>query len=397
MNIGIVTTWFDRGAAFVSKQYLEAFNEMGNNVFIFARYGEIGRQVGSEWDQEFVTWGKRLPNQGIKYSQFIKWINKNNIELVIFNEQANFLIVTEIKKKNPSLKIGAYVDYYSEEMLPWFNIYDFLLCNTKRHMQAMDFHPQSFYIKWGTDIELFKPEINDSTRELTFFHSAGMSNRKGTDILIDTFIENNFGEKSKLIIHTQKNLEKMFNRSFSNLQEYNIEVIEKTVSAPGLYHLGDIYVYPTRLDGLGLTMYEALACGMPVITTDYPPMNEIINNEVGWLLKVERNYCRKDGYYWPMSKVDKKDLADAIRYYIINSESLGEMREKARNLAENNYSWKNNSKCLSEILEAIKPIKVDNSLIQKIEDYYRNKKIEPYKEIIRNSKILAFFLPIIKK
>ena len=25
MNIGIVTTWFERGAAYVSRQYLEAF------------------------------------------------------------------------------------------------------------------------------------------------------------------------------------------------------------------------------------------------------------------------------------------------------------------------------------------------------------------------------------
>ena len=39
MNIGIVTTWFDRGAAQVSKQYMDVLQE-NNDVFIYARGGE---------------------------------------------------------------------------------------------------------------------------------------------------------------------------------------------------------------------------------------------------------------------------------------------------------------------------------------------------------------------
>lgn len=38
MNIGIVTTWFERGAAYVSRQYLEAFRSDSNNsVYIYMR------------------------------------------------------------------------------------------------------------------------------------------------------------------------------------------------------------------------------------------------------------------------------------------------------------------------------------------------------------------------
>jgi len=53
-----------------------------------------------------------------------------------------------------------------------------------------------------------------------------------------------------------------------------------------LYYLGDVYVYPTTLDGLGLTVYEALASGLPVIATDVAPMNEIITEDNGKLVKV---------------------------------------------------------------------------------------------------------------
>lgn len=41
MNVGIVTTWFERGAAYVSRQYLEALRSDSNNsVYIYARGGD---------------------------------------------------------------------------------------------------------------------------------------------------------------------------------------------------------------------------------------------------------------------------------------------------------------------------------------------------------------------
>lgn len=41
MNIGIVTTWFERGAAYVSRVYLEMLQKEDHNVFVFARGGKI--------------------------------------------------------------------------------------------------------------------------------------------------------------------------------------------------------------------------------------------------------------------------------------------------------------------------------------------------------------------
>ena len=57
-----------------------------------------------------------------------------------------------------------------------------------------------------------------------------------------------------------------------------LKIYEKTLPAPGLYHLGDVYVYPSRLDGVGLTVGEALACGLPVITTENGPMDEFVED-----------------------------------------------------------------------------------------------------------------------
>ena len=39
MNIGIVTTWFERGAAYVSKTYMDLMTQLGHKVFIYSRAG----------------------------------------------------------------------------------------------------------------------------------------------------------------------------------------------------------------------------------------------------------------------------------------------------------------------------------------------------------------------
>ena len=38
----------------------------------------------------------------------------------------------------------------------------------------------------------------------------------------------------------------------------------------------DVCLSPSRWEGLGLPLYEAIAFGMPSITNDSPPMNEVV-------------------------------------------------------------------------------------------------------------------------
>ena len=41
-----------------------------------------------------------------------------------------------------------------------------------------------------------------------------------------------------------------------------------------LYREGDAFIQPSKLEGIGFSVLEAVACGLPVITLDAPPMNE---------------------------------------------------------------------------------------------------------------------------
>ena len=58
MKIGIITTWFERGASYVSKLYRQAL-EQENEVYIYARGGL--RSDKAEWNDSKVSYGLSLP------------------------------------------------------------------------------------------------------------------------------------------------------------------------------------------------------------------------------------------------------------------------------------------------------------------------------------------------
>ncbi len=374
MNIGIVTTWFERGAGYVSKQYKNVL-EKEHSVFIYARGGEKYAIGNNDWDGEKITWGKKIPihmPMSIDLVDFKKWISKNQLDVVLFNEQQWWdpvILCNEL-----GIKCGAYVDYYTKETVPFFGLYDFLVCNTKRHYGVFSWHPQAVYVPWGTDINLFKPVSLGPVEKgaVTFFHSCGVSpERKGTDLLLRAFV-NTLGP-AKLIIHSQTDL-KIFYPQLKdliiNLEKSGRLFIEtKTVPAPGLYHLGDVYVYPTRLEGIGLTMAEALACGLPLIVPDNGPMSEFINHDCGKLVRVDRCFERADGYFWPQCEVNTGSLTTAMQYYVDNKENISEFKNKARKHAEEERNWFKNANGLVEQIVNFKSLGGKKMVTVQVENF----------------------------
>lgn len=53
---------------------------------------------------------------------------------------------------------------------------------------------------------------------------------------------------------------------------------------PGLYGSHDIFVFPSLVEGMPLTLLEAMAGGMPIVTTNTCGMADLIDNEVNGLL-----------------------------------------------------------------------------------------------------------------
>ena len=392
LNIGIVTTWFERGAAYVSRAYMETLSRK-HNVFIYARGGERYAQGNPKWDKEYVTWGKparvRTSSTSVNWADFRRWVLGSHLDMVIFNEQQAW--DTILRSLELDIIIGAYVDYYTPETVPFFWLYDFLLCNTRQHYRVFKDHPQVFFIPWGTDCQVFRPAARPTElREVRFFHSAGMigiNYRKGTDILVRAF--QNVTGAAKLIIHSQLPLSAYSEGIASTIQgDDRIEFIEAEVGPPGLYHLGDVYVYPTRLEGIGLTIAEALASGLSVITTDAPPMNEfVVDGLNGRLIEVEEIKERSDHYYWSEHICNEKSLSRAMQFFVDNRDALSDYSSRAREYAQTYLDWQKNSRKLPELVERVlRNREVNRELVKAVARYERSKKFVAYiKTILRKA------------
>ena len=53
---------------------------------------------------------------------------------------------------------------------------------------------------------------------------------------------------------------------------------------PRLMAAADVFVFPSLYEGLGVSLLQALAAGLPCVTTDRPPMTEVVDHEVTGLL-----------------------------------------------------------------------------------------------------------------
>ena len=72
----------------------------------------------------------------------------------------------------------------------------------------------------------------------------------------------------------------------------------------------DVGLLPTWADTYGISVLEAQACGLPVITTDSRALPEMNNNQVGWLISVPQNRLKEALY---ATAEQRQNLSDAIR------------------------------------------------------------------------------------
>lgn len=96
---------------------------------------------------------------------------------------------------------------------------------------------------------------------------------------------------------------------------------------PRFYHLADLYVSPSHVDGSSVSLMEALACGLPCLVSDIPANQE-------WVSEGQNGWLFPDG--------DADVLAAKILAAIQKRKSLPEIGQNARAVAEDRADWKKN-------------------------------------------------------
>jgi len=170
-----------------------------------------------------------------------------------------------------------------------FALADAAVCVSKFTQQQVKdiFGVTAWCIPNGVDPEQFYPretsvDVFDKTRgKIILFYAGNMTRRKGVDLLSP--IMRALGDRFVLFCATGlRGAKQSLSDNIIPLGRMDHEQLA------ALYSRCDIFLFPTRMEGLSLTVLEAMACGAPVVTTDCCSMPELIVNGKGGFL------CQQD-------------------------------------------------------------------------------------------------------
>lgn len=107
----------------------------------------------------------------------------------------------------------------------------------------------------------------------------------------------------------------------------NVRLLGATEEPEEQYADGDVAIQPSRYEGVGLPILEAMACGLPALVPDAPPMNEY---PVDRRLLIAGDLLQGNlvGNPFPVARPDVDALVAAIR--ALHGQPIGDLSEASR-------------------------------------------------------------------
>jgi glycosyltransferase involved in cell wall biosynthesis len=349
LNIGFLSYWgTPRGLPAVTLCYAKMLKDT-HNVHILKQ----GLNVEEKEFKNVANTVTEYPNYIVDREFFKKWLIENKIDAVFFNEYKQWnKDENELTQLCKELNVKTYGILVFEKLKEeQCKEYDKLICETHtaekifRTMKVRNFT----YIPYSLDLKEFPIVEKQFDKKFTFFHPAGMGgviDRKNTDKVIKAFIEMN-REDAKLIITSQKSI------SYELPKNLNIEIIcgnldrEKLIN---IYQSSHVTVLPSKYETIGIPILESLACGTPVITTDVPPMNElVVPNSSGFLCRPDKMVQHPD-ISINIAELDSTEICHKMEI-CFNELIYGILMKYSRHHVEEKYDLEKNKKYMLEFLE----------------------------------------------
>jgi len=344
MRIGIVAYWFNRGQAVVARQIRATLDGLGHETFVLARPTRK-TNIKPGWVDTEGVWAQAEVTAASDYlipaAEYMAWAEAVGPDLVLFDQNYQFDEIAQLRESGVRT-IGRFVwEHFSAEHVEparraFDRIYSLTASERDRYAELGIDSPR---VRWGCFPELVEMakrmedgpaglgaaaalpappqgEARGGGRDSSGGGAEGMAAGTGRAAedsggVISLLFPGGFMSKRKplaetiaafraapdprlrLVLKAQverqaKQVARMIRGgSRFGRRDRRIEVITADLPTEEylrMFAASDACLAPSRWEGLGLHLFEATALGVPVITNDNPPMNEVIVNGVNGLL-----------------------------------------------------------------------------------------------------------------
>jgi len=340
--IGFVGNWYGtaKGHAYVSRDLLKILDDAGNEIHML-RCGDnpIPEEFPIPHNGSIENGGERI----IPKETFEKWLDEKKPEYCIFNEYAQWWDEDHDKiaicKERGIKTIGYLVwEKLDFDKTGHYNTYWKIICpsNFQTNLMRKNGVYNVVYTPWAVDLkEIDAAPTKDRSKDdkIRFFHcagSGGVGNRKNTMEVVKAYGLVKDDNTELVITHLGS---KIFSRE---------EILTFMKSS-------DVLINATKWETIGLNTLEANACGIPVIVSNTPPMNEFVTANVNGFL-VEGKIGFSEHVTCPSFEIDVEDLAKKM-LMCKNKLILETLKTNARVTAEAKFNWEINKEHILKIFE----------------------------------------------
>ena len=187
----------------------------------------------------------------------------------------------------------------------------------------------------GVDINSFYPIANKKIMRQYFninpdafvvLYVGRLAERKNINLIIDAMDKLKTNKNIVALIAGKGYMYKVLKKKIrDNKLEDKVKLLGfvKDEDLTKLYNTADVFVQPSIYEGMPLTLLEAQACSIPIISTNFEGVNNIIiDNETGFIL----------------NKPSAEELAEKIKFLFNNKKILNEMKSRCLNNVYENFT-----------------------------------------------------------
>jgi glycosyltransferase involved in cell wall biosynthesis len=191
----------------------------------------------------------------------------------------------------------------------------------------------------GVDTEQFKPKesAKESNENIEFVYVGRLSYDKGVNTLLESFRDYHRENPNSRLTLVGDGMLKF------QIDEFNENGSIRWLGSiphdklPQVLQNSDVFTIPQNIGGLGLSVLEAMSCGLPVITTAIGETTRLLGSNEGVLVEPK----------------NKSAIVDAMRKLANDAQLRKSMGEHCRNKILREYSWVTQIHRLEKVYEQV--------------------------------------------